>query len=68
MSAVHTRSSVTHVDHNEHDVDVLLTEVGLADLRGLAPRERAEVIIRNCVHPSYRDQAQDYYRAALERG
>ena len=32
---------VSHVDHTEHDVDVLVTECGLADLRGLAPRERA---------------------------
>src|SRR5512145_452157 len=45
---------VSHVDHNEHDVDVLVTEVGLADLRGLAPRERARVIIDNCVHPDFR--------------
>ncbi|PTL78318.1 acetyl-CoA hydrolase/transferase family protein [Vitiosangium sp. GDMCC 1.1324] len=59
---------VTHVDHNEHDVDVLVTETGLADLRGLAPRERAETIIRNCVHPSYRELAQEYYRSALKRG
>ena len=35
---------VAHVDHNEHDVDIIVTEVGLADLRGLAPRERARVI------------------------
>ena len=59
---------VSHVDHNEHDVDVLVTEVGLADLRGLAPRERAEIIIRNCVHPTYRDMADDYFRRALKRG
>ena len=59
---------VTHVDHNEHDVDVLVTEIGLADLRGLAPRERAETIIRNCVHPSYRELAADYHRRALQRG
>nr|WP_248633460.1 acetyl-CoA hydrolase/transferase C-terminal domain-containing protein [Cereibacter changlensis] len=45
---------VSHVDHTEHDVDILVTEMGLADLRGLAPRERAAVIIANCVHPSYR--------------
>jgi succinyl-CoA:acetate CoA-transferase len=32
---------VSHVDHSEHDVDILVTEQGLADLRGLAPRERA---------------------------
>jgi succinyl-CoA:acetate CoA-transferase len=59
---------VTHVDHTEHDVDVLVTEQGLADLRVLAPRERAKVIIENCVHPSYRDQANDYFREACARG
>ncbi|MBC7860425.1 MAG: succinate CoA transferase, partial [Burkholderiaceae bacterium] len=45
---------VTHVDHTEHDVDVLVSEWGLADLRGLAPRERAPLIIDNCAHPDYR--------------
>lgn len=49
-------------------MDVLVTETGLADLRGLAPRERAEMIIRNCVHPSYRELALDYHRRALQRG
>src|SRR6185312_4170196 len=29
---------VSHVDHTEHDVQVVVTEQGLADLRGLAPR------------------------------
>lgn len=59
---------VSHVDHSEHDVDILVTEQGLADLRGLAPRERAEVIIANCVHPTYRDQLADYYARAKARG
>ncbi|WP_253441876.1 acetyl-CoA hydrolase/transferase family protein [Pseudomonas nitroreducens] len=59
---------VSHVDHTEHDVDILVTEVGLADLRGLAPRERARVIIDNCVHPSYRDALNSYFDAACERG
>ncbi|CAA0090956.1 Succinyl-CoA:coenzyme A transferase [Starkeya nomas] len=59
---------VGHVDHNEHDVDVVVTEQGLADLRGLAPRERAAVIIANCVHPSYRDALSDYFQRALARG
>jgi len=59
---------VTHVDHNEHDVDVIVTEVGLADLRGLAPRERARLIIENCTHPSYRDGLRDYFERALKRG
>ncbi len=59
---------VSHVDHTEHDVDVLVTECGLADLRELAPRERARVIIANCVHPSYRDAIGDYLERATARG
>jgi succinyl-CoA:acetate CoA-transferase len=59
---------VTHVDHNEHDVDILVTEVGLADLRGLAPRERARTIIENCSHPIYRDALRDYFERAVKRG
>ncbi|HVJ33055.1 MAG TPA: acetyl-CoA hydrolase/transferase family protein [Terriglobia bacterium] len=58
----------SHVDHTEHDVDIVVTEIGLADLRGLAPRERAAVIIRNCVHPLYRDALKDYFDRALQRG
>jgi succinyl-CoA:acetate CoA-transferase len=54
---------VSHVDHTEHDVDILVTEIGLADLRGLAPRERARVVIDNCVHPSYRQALNDYFEA-----
>ncbi|CAH2795305.1 MAG: Acetyl-CoA hydrolase [uncultured Paraburkholderia sp.] len=56
---------VPHCDHNEHDVDVVVTEHGLADLRGLAPRERAMLTIRNCAHPQYRELLGDYYRDAL---
>lgn len=59
---------VTHVDHTEHDVDVVVTEQGYADLRGLAPRERVPLIIENCVHPMYRQQLWDYYQEALEHG
>lgn len=59
---------VSHVDHTEHDVDVIVTEYGYADLRGLAPRERAGLIIDNCAHPMYRDQLRKYYNEALERG
>lgn len=59
---------VSHVDHSEHDVDVIVTEQGYADLRGLAPRERAEKIIENCAHPMYRKQLWDYYNEALTRG
>lgn len=59
---------VSHVDHTEHDVDILVTEQGLADLRGLAPRERAKTIIDNCTHPSYRAQLQDYFDRACALG
>lgn len=59
---------VSHTDHTEHDVDVLVTEQGLADLRGLAPRERAQQVIANCVHPSYRAELADYFARACERG
>lgn len=55
---------VPHVDHTEHDVDILVTENGLADLRGLAPRERAPLIIEKCAHPSYRDALWDYFNRA----
>ena len=59
---------VSHVDHNEHDVDIIVTEVGLADLRGLAPRERAQRIINQCVAEPYRKMLQDYVAEANQRG
>ena len=59
---------VSHVDHTEHDVDILVTGQGLADLRGLAPRERARVILANCVAPEWRDLLADYHDRALARG
>jgi succinyl-CoA:acetate CoA-transferase len=55
----------SHVDHTEHDVHVLITEHGIADLRGLIPRQRAQQIINNCAHPDYRDALQDYFDRAL---
>jgi succinyl-CoA:acetate CoA-transferase len=56
----------SHVDHTEHDVHILVTEQGLADLRGLDPVERARVIIKNCAHPSYREMLTDYLERAIE--
>jgi acetyl-CoA hydrolase len=55
---------VTHVDHNEHSVQVLVTEQGLADLRGLGPGERARRIIDCCAHPMFRDYLHDYLGSA----
>jgi len=53
-----------HVDHTEHEVMVIVTEQGYADLRGLSPKERAVKIINNCAHPDYRDQLMDYFNRA----
>jgi len=53
-----------HIDHTEHDLDVLVTEQGLADLRGLAPKDRAQMMIDKCVHPEYKPIIQEYFDMA----
>ncbi|MGA9527836.1 MAG: acetyl-CoA hydrolase/transferase family protein [Terriglobales bacterium] len=55
---------VSHVDHTEHDVQVLVTENGLADLRGLSPRQRAHLIIEKCANPDYKAELLDYLNRA----
>lgn len=55
---------VSHVDHNEHSVQVVATEHGLADLRGLGPAERAATVIERCAHPAYRPYLRDYVASA----
>lgn len=55
-----------HVDHGHQDVDVIVTEQGLADLRGVCPRERAKLVINNCANPKYRPLLLDYYERALK--
>ncbi|GAA1452195.1 acetyl-CoA hydrolase/transferase family protein [Nesterenkonia lacusekhoensis] len=54
----------SHIDHTEHDTQILVTEQGLADLRGLSPTARAKKIIHSCAHPDYRDRLQDYFDRA----
>ncbi|WP_319003292.1 acetyl-CoA hydrolase/transferase family protein [Celeribacter naphthalenivorans] len=54
----------SHVDHINQDVQVIVTEQGLADLRGLDPKQKAELIIEKCAHPAYRDMLRDYYERA----
>ena len=56
----------SHVDHITQDVQVIVTEQGLADLRGLSPKQRAEAIIANCAHPDYRPALMDYFRRARQ--
>jgi succinyl-CoA:acetate CoA-transferase len=55
---------VSHVDHTEHDVQVVVTEHGLADLRGLSPRQRAHLIIEKCANPDYKPLLVDYLERA----
>lgn len=59
---------VSHVDHTEHDVKVIVTEQGLADLRGLSPRQRAKAIIENCAHPDFKPMLLDYFERACASG
>ena len=55
---------VSHQDSSEHDVNVIVTEQGVADLRGKSPAERARLIIENCAHPDYRQLLRDYLNIA----
>ena len=57
----------SHIDSTEHDVDVIVTEQGVADLRGKGPLHRAHEIIENCAHPDYRPLLREYLRIA-EKG
>ncbi|MDR1233354.1 MAG: succinate CoA transferase, partial [Puniceicoccales bacterium] len=54
----------SHMDHSEHSVKILATECGIADLRGKDPRQRAQEIINNCVHPDYKDLLSKYLAIA----
>lgn len=54
----------SHNDHNEHSVQIVVTEQGLADLRGLGARERAAALIDNCAHPAFRPYLHKYVEDA----
>ncbi|WP_152049647.1 succinate CoA transferase [Tautonia marina] len=54
----------SHVDHSEHSVQIIVTEQGLADLRGLAPIPRAKKIIDHCAHPAFRDYLHHYIESS----
>lgn len=55
---------VSHHDHTEHDVNIIVTEQGVADLRGKSPKQRAQCIIENCAHPDYKQLLWDYLKIA----
>ena len=57
-----------HVDSTEHDVDIIVTEQGVADLRGKGPVRRAHEIIENCAHPDYRPLLRDYLNHVAPMG
>ncbi|MCF0179958.1 MAG: succinate CoA transferase [Bacteroidales bacterium] len=59
---------VTHTDSSEHSVRVLVTEQGVADLRGKSPSQRARLIIENCAHPDYKQLLWDYLRLSEGKG
>jgi len=54
---------VSHCDHNEHSVNIIITEFGVADLRCKSPVERAQIVIDNCAHPEYREMLKDYLKS-----
>lgn len=57
---------VSHLDHSEHSVKVIITEYGVADLRGKSPIQRARCIIDNCVHPDYKPLLEEYLAMGIK--
>ena len=57
---------VSHLDHSEHSVKIIITEYGVADLRGKSPIQRARCIIDNCVHPDYRPLLNEYLEMGIK--
>ena len=57
---------VSHVDHTIHEIHALITEQGVADLRGLDPVDRAKCIIENCAHPDFRPALREYLENAIK--
>lgn len=66
ISCIVPRAS--HIDHTEHDVQVIVTEQGVADLRGASPQEKAEIIINNCAHPNCREDLEEYFSRCKKEG
>ena len=51
---------VSHTDNSEHSVNIIVSEYGVADMRGKSPVQRAREIIDHCVHPDYRPLLNEY--------
>lgn len=56
----------SHIDHATLDVDVIVSERGVADLRGLTPKEKAPIIIDQIANPKYQPMLLDYFHRACE--
>ncbi len=56
----------SHIDHATLDVDVIVSERGVADLRGLTPKEKASIIIDQIANPKYQPMLLDYFHRACE--
>ena len=57
---------VSHLDHSEHSVKIIITEYGVADLRGKSPIQRARCILDNCVHPDYKPLLEEYLAMGIK--
>lgn len=57
---------VTHEDHSEHSVKIVVSEYGVADLRGKGPRQRAQELIEKCAHPDYRPLLHEYLNLGVK--
>ncbi len=57
-----------HVDVIHHDVDVVVSEYGVADLRGRDDVECARLLIERCAHPDYRPGLAQALEQALSAG
>lgn len=55
--------NVSHCDHTEHSVNIIVTENGVADLRGKTPMERAHILIENCAHEDYKPLLREFLKS-----
>ncbi len=59
---------VSHVDHTDHSVDIIVTDQGVADLRFKDPIQGAEEIIEHAAHPVYRPLLREYLKLCKKSG
>lgn len=57
----------SHIDHTNHFIDAIITERGVADLRGKCDMDKAKAIIE-VAHPDYQPLLKDYMRIAERYG